>query len=172
MENEVKEKISTMSVGIKYGAFSALAGIVLFLIAVMANLNPMQGVISWISIAISIGLLVLAHKQFKDAGDGFMTYGQGIGVAFWYTLVGTFISICIMYVYMNFIDSAAMETVFEEQAMKMEEQGQSEEMIEVAMEWTRKLFWPIAVGGSLFGGMIIALIVTIFTQKKNTEPTF
>jgi hypothetical protein len=172
MENETKESVSTMSVGIKYGAFSALAGIVVFLIAVITSMNPFQGAASWLNMGISLVLLVLAQKNFKDAGDGFMSYGQGIGIGFWYTLVGAVLSLLVMYVYITFIDQAVMETFYEQQILKMEEQGQSEEAIEMAMEWTKKLFWPFAIGGGIFFGMLIALIVTIFTQKKNTEPTF
>lgn len=172
MENETKEKVTALSVGSKYGLFSALAGVIIFLIAVVLDLNPMQGAASWFSIGVSIVLLVLAHKNFKDSGDGFMSYGQGMGVAFWYTIVGSLISILVMFVYMNFIDTAAMENVFEQQALKMEEQGQPQEAIDMAMEWTKKLFWPFAIGGSIIGGMVIALIVTIFTQKKSPEPGF
>jgi Protein of unknown function (DUF4199) len=172
MENTSND-LSTRSVGIKYGAFSGLAGIVMFLITVVTSPAPMQGGwSSWVSMAISVTLLVLAHKNFKDSGDGFMSYGQGIGIGFWFTLVGSVLSVIVMYLYLNVIDPSAMDSVYEQQALKMEEQGQSEEAIEVAMEWTKKLFWPIAIVGSLFVGMIIALIVTIFTQKKNQEATF
>lgn len=172
MENSTEQKVTPMSVGIKYGAISGLAGIALFLVAVMMSINPFQGAFNWIGIGISIALLVLAHKNFKDNGDGFMSYGQGFGIGFWYTIASSLLSLVVMYVYMNFIDTAAMENVFQEQAMKMEEAGQSEEAIEVAMEWTRKLFWAFAIGGSIFFGIIIALVVTIFTQKKNAEPGF
>lgn len=172
MENSTQEKVSTMKVGSKYGAISGLAGIALFLVAVMMNINPFQGASNWIGIGISIVLLVLAQKNFKDSGDGYMSYGQGFGVGLWYTIVSSVLSLLVMYVYMNFIDTAAMEKVFEQQELQMEEQGQSTEAIQVAMEWTRKLFWAFAVGGSIFFGIIIALVVTIFTQKKNAEPGF
>lgn len=173
MENSTTEKISTRSVGIKYGAFSGLAVIAIFLLNVALNTNPMGGGwTNWIGTAISIVLLVLAHKNFKDSGDGFMTYGQGFGIGFWFTIVGSFLSLLVMYVYMNFIDTTAMNAVFEQQTIAMEEQGQSDEAIAMAQEWTEKLFWPMAIGGSIIGGLVIALIVSIFTQKKNTEPAF
>lgn len=173
METPSTEKLTTRAVGIKYGAFSALAGIILFLISVMINPNPMGGGwTNWLGSAISIVLLVLAHKNFKDSGDGFMSYGQGFGIGFWFTIVSSVLSILVMYVYMNFVDTAAMDAVFEQQALTMEEQGQSDDAIAMAQEWTKKLFWPLAIGGSLFIGIIIALIVSIFTQKNNPNPAF
>jgi hypothetical protein len=164
--------VSTRSAGMKFGMISGLIGIALFLVSAITGMNPFQGVLSWIGIAISIALLFLAQKSFKDNGDGFMSYGQGVGIGFWFTLISTLLSVAVMYVYVTFIDGAPMELFYEEQASKMEGQGQSEEAIEMALEWTRKLFWIFAIIGTIFWGMIIALILTIFTQKKHPEPTF
>ncbi len=172
MNDSTTTSITTRSAGIKFGAISGAVGIAIFLVAVAAGANPFEGVWNWINIAVSIVLLFLAQKSFKDGGDGFMSFGQGMGIGFWYTLIGSVLSIAVMYVYMNFVDPDMMEMVFEQQAMKMEEQGQSDEAIEVAMEWTRKLFWPIAFVFGTLGGLFFALILTIFTQKKNPEPTF
>jgi len=172
MENTTTEPASGRAIGIKYGIFSALAGIVLFLVAVLTGMNPFQGVMNWAGIVISIGLLFWAHKVFKETGDGFMTYGQGLGIAFWYTLVSMVLSLLVMYVYTTFIDTEIMNTFYEEQRFKMEEQGQSEDSIDIAMEWTQKLFWPMAIIVGFLFNMFFALILTIFTQKKNQEPTF
>lgn len=164
--------LSTRSVGLKYGLISALVGVGLFLVSAVAGLNPFQGALNWVGLGITVVLMFLAQKNFKDNGDGFMSYGQGVGIGFWFVLISTVITIAIMFVYVSFIDNAPMELFYEEQAVKMEEQGQSDQAIEIAMEWTRKLFWIFAVIGSIFWGMIIALILTIFTQKKHPEPTF
>jgi hypothetical protein len=171
-ENSNTLTITTRSAGIKFGVISGAVGIAIFLIAVVTGANPFEGVWNWVNIAVSIVLLFLAQKSFKDAGDGFMTFGQGMGIGFWYTIVGSVLSIAVMYVYISFVDTDMMEMVFEQQALKMEEQGQSEEAIEIGMEWTRKLFWPIAFVFGTLGGLFFALILTIFTHKKNPEPTF
>lgn len=166
------DSISTRSVGMKYGLMAGLAGIVLFLIPVVLGQNPFKGAWNWIGAAVSIGLMILAHKSYKDNGDGFMSYGQGVGIGFWLTLVSTVLSIIFMYVYLNFIDAGPMDLFIQEQQETMEKSGQSEQAIEMAMEWTRKLFWVIALIGGIFWGMIIALILTIFTQKKAPEQAF
>lgn len=164
--------VSTRSVGLKYGLISAIAGIALFLVSVILGQNPFQGVWNWIAIAVTIVLLFLAHKNYKDSKDGFMSYGQGVGIGFWFTLVSTLLGVGAMYGYLSFIDSSPMDLFYEEQRAGMEEAGQSEEAIDIALEWTRKLFWVFALVGSIFWGMIIALILSIFTQKKAPEQAF
>jgi hypothetical protein len=169
MEN-TEQKASTRSIGLKYGGISALAGVVIFLVVSLIGQNPFGGVWNWIGTGISIVLIVLAHREFKSSGDGFMSFGQGMGVVLWFSIVAVFVSMAVMYIYMNFIDTNAMQIVFDEQIAKMEEQGQSEEAIEMAMEWTKKLFWPMAIVFGFIGSIVIGLIVTIFTQKRNPDP--
>jgi hypothetical protein len=163
---------STRSVGIKYGWISALIGIALFLVSVILGQNPFKGVWNWIGIGISVVILFVAHKNYKDSGEGFMSYGQGVIIGFWVTLVSTTLSLIVMYVYLTFIDTAPMELFYEEQQANLEEAGQSDEAIQVAMEWTRKLFWIIGAVSALFGGMLMTLILSIFTQKKAPEQAF
>ena len=55
-------------------------------------------------------------------------------------------------------------------SQKMEEQGQSEEAIEMALSFTKKFFWALYAFGLAFGSLIIGLVISIFTQKKNPEP--
>lgn len=169
---ETVQPVTTRGTGVKFGLYSALAGIALFMIAAVSGMNPFGGPLNWLGIAITIGLLFMAQKSFKDSGDGFMTYGQGVGIGFWFTLASAIVGVAFMYVYGELIDTSVMDSFYEEQQAKMEEQGQSDEAINIAMTWTKKLFWVFAFIGSLFWGMIIALILTIFTQKKPAEQTF
>jgi hypothetical protein len=73
---------------------------------------------------------------------------------------------------MSFIDPSAMDLFYQAQTEKMESQGMQDEQITMAMSWTKMLFWPIYVFFGLLFGVIVGLIVSIFTQKKNPEPAF
>jgi hypothetical protein len=157
---------------VKYGIISALIGIVLFLIPALMASNPFDSPWNWIGMGVGIVLFVLAHKNYKDSGDGYMSYGQGIGICFWMTLVSTVISFGFTYLYVTFIDHAPMDLFYQAQVEKMESQGQSAEAIAIATEWTKKLFWVIGLFMAIFFSMLIALIVTIFTQKKAPETNF
>ncbi len=167
MENNEIEPATTRSVGVRFGLISAVISIVLFIIPAVIGQNPFKGVWNWIGIVVGIGIIVFAHKSFKDDGDGYMNYGQGIGIAFWLALVSTLIAVPFMYAYISFIDVNPFELFMEQQQEEMAAKGTPENIIETSTEWTRKLFWPIALVMGLLGSIVIALIVTIFTQKKD-----
>ena len=159
---------SVMAVGLRYGAIMAAVSIIYMLVLVAIGSTPFAD--DWInkgiSILVTIGVIVLGHKYFKDNGDGYMSYGQGFGIAFLAILVSTIISMVFSYIYINFIDQSVFDAVWEKASADMEEKGQNQEAIDMAMEWGRKLFWVFYLIGGIFGGAIVALIVTIFTQKK------
>ncbi len=168
-ENTASESITTRSAGVTFGLYTGAVSVAVFLITSLLGMNPFGGGLNYIGTVASIVLLVLAHKKFKDSGDGFMSYGQGFGIGFWFTLVSAALAIGVMYLYINFFDDMPMKLMLEEQATKMQESGTPDSTIETAAEWTKKLFWPIAAAGGLIGGLVIAAIVTIFTQKKNPQ---
>lgn len=169
MEEKVSETevVSTRSIGIRFGLIATVVSIVLFIVPAVIGQNPFKGVWNWIGMAAGIGLLVFAHKSFKDDGNGYMNYGQGIGIAFWIALISTLIAVAFMYAYINFIDGNPFELFMEQQQEEMAAKGTPENIIETSTEWTRKLFWPIALVMGLIFNIIIALVVTIFTQKKD-----
>ena len=64
---------------------------------------------------ITIVIIFLAHKYYKDNGDGFMSYGQGIGIGFWIGLVSAVISSIFTYIYAKFIDPSFITTFVKKQ---------------------------------------------------------
>ena len=171
-ENIESTPVSTRSVGLMYGLYAALISSAVFLITSLLGYNPFGAGLNYIGTVASIVLLVFAHKSFKDSGDGYMSFGQGFGIGFWFTLSSAVVTLIVMYVYINFVDDSPLQMMLEANTAKMQEQGQPDSQIEIATEWTKKLFWPFAAFGAVFFGLIIALIVTIFTQKKNPQGEF
>jgi hypothetical protein len=172
MEENQANTPTVRTVGLKFGAVSALVGIVFFLILTLSGQNAFDNKWGWVSMVFSIVILVLAHRNFKSEGDGFMSYSQGVGIGFWMALVGVVVGAIFTYVYSNIIDPATMDTFYENQYEQMQKNGMSDDQIDVAVSWTKKLFWWIYLFFGIFFGLIIALIVTIFTQKKSPEQTF
>jgi lysylphosphatidylglycerol synthetase-like protein (DUF2156 family) len=170
-EDQQDQKATVRGIGLKYGGISALVSILFFLVLVLAGANAFDNTWNWIGLIFSIVILVLAHRAFKADGDGFMSYGQGVGIGFWVALVATVIGGLFTYVYAVIIDPSTMNAFYEAQQMQMEERNMPQEQIDMAQEWTRKLFWPMYAFFGVFFGVLVALIVTIFTQKKNPEPT-
>ncbi len=178
METQVNiPQVTTRSVGVRFGLIAALIGIAYFLVLNVAGIDTTQGFWNWLTYAITLTLVILAHKQFKEKGDGYMSYGQGIGVAFWMAVVSSVISSIFTYIYIKFIDTGFLELVKDRQIEAMQQKGMSDEQIDQGMKMAAMFMTPEAMLimillGGIVATIIIALIVTIFTQKKNPEPAF
>jgi hypothetical protein len=169
--------VTTRSAGVRYGVIGAVIGIVYFLIVSTMGLDITQGVWKWVSYCISLVLLILAHKYFKDNNAGFMAYGQGLGISFWYGLVSAIISSIFTYIYVKFVDSGFLDMIKEKQLEQMEARGMSEEQIDQAMKFSSMFMTPEAflifgIIGGIILAMVLGLIVSIFTQKKAPETAF
>jgi len=174
METQVNttSAVTPRSVGIKFGLISALISVVFFLVLALSGQNAFDNTWSWIGLVISVVIVYLAHKNFKDSGNGFMSYGQGVGIAFWIALISLVINFAVTYLYVSFIDTGAMDLFYEKQTEQLSANGMQDEQIEMALSWTRTLFWPMYLFMGLFFGVLVGVIVSIFTQKKNPEPAF
>lgn len=171
-ENGSNAGVTVRSVGMKYGLISAVYGIVFLVGMSLAGQNAFDNKWGWINMIVGVALLILAQKNFKDSGDGFMSYGQGIGISFWSALTSIVIAGAFTYVYAELLAPETMERFYDAQREQMEAKNMPDEQIDMAVSWTKKLFWPLYVFMGLFFSILIALIVTIFTQKKNPDPQF
>ncbi|MBT1703182.1 DUF4199 domain-containing protein [Chryseosolibacter indicus] len=165
--------ITTRSAGTRYGVIGGLVSIVFFLFLSLAGLIG-TGYWNWLGYLITAVIIFMAHKFFKENGDGFMSYGQGVGISLWIGIISAAISSVFSYIYMKFIDSSFTETIKQKQIESMQERGMSDEQIDQAMQYASMFTTPEAmfIFGLLFGilgTIIIGLIVTIFTQKKAPE---
>lgn len=178
METEVNSSsVTTRSVGIRFGLIGALISVAYFLILNVAGIDITKGVWNLIGYVITVALLVFAHLQFKERGDGYMSYGQGMGIAVWMALVSAGISSVFTYLYIKFVDTGFIELVKERQIESLQQQGMSDQQIDQAMEFSKSFMSPEAMFvfmlvGAIAATLIIGLIVTIFTQKRNPEPAF
>ena len=168
---------STRSVGIRFGLIGALISVAYFLILNVSGIDMTRGVWNWFGYALTLVLLIFAHQQFKERGDGFMSYGQGMGVAFWMGLVSAVLGSLFTYVYVKFIDEGFLELLKNKQIEALQEQGMSEQQIDQAIEvssmfMTAEAILVMGLIGGIAVTLIIGLFVTIFTQKKNPEPVF
>jgi hypothetical protein len=169
---QTETKPTTWSIGLKWGLISTAVSIALFLIPALAGMNAFDKMWGYTGGVIGIVLLVLAHRDFKNNGDGYMSYGQGIAITFYSTIVSLVLVTIFSYVYSTIIDPSAMDKFYDAQRAEMEKGNMPEEQMEVALEWTRKLFWVFYIIMGLFFGMLTGLIVSIFTQKRSPQTNF
>ena len=130
--------------------------------------------LSYINYIFLAVVIYLAHKKFKEDGDGFMSYGQGLGIGFWMSLIGGVISMVFSYIYMSFIDSTIMEQAMDKARYDMEEKGMSDAQIDQAMSITEKFMTPemifvMGIVGMLIFGFILSLIVSAITKKTDPQ---
>ncbi len=175
MEEQSTATVTTRSVGIRYGIIMGIVSIAYFVVMTVLNVDMSQGPARWASLIFTLVILFLAHKYYKENGDGYMTIGQGTGIGFWASLVATAISSVFTYVYVKFIDTSFIQQMMDRQRENFENQGKmSDEQIDQAMAMTSKFMTPemmlvFGLIGGVIIGVICAVLLSLFTQKKNPE---
>lgn len=166
-------KTSLKGVSIKYGLIHGLIAIVISVLADFAGLTDSTA-LSFLSPAIAILLIVLAHNEFKKDGDGYMSYGEGLGIGSLLGLISGIISSIFMYIYVSFINTSYLEELQDAQRIAMEEEGMTDSQIEQAMNFSESIMGPTAllIFGILGGVLIcflISLIISAFTKRNRPE---
>lgn len=174
MEESTTPAVTTRSAGTRYGVIMAAISIVVFLVMSFASIDMSSGVGRWATLPIYLIVIYLAQKHFLDNGDGFMSYGQGMGITWWLALVSSVIYSIFFYVYIKFIDGSFVQMIMDKQREDMQNRGMSDEQIDQAMSFSAPFMSPeMMLVFGFIGGIIIimicGLIVTIFTQKKGQE---
>lgn len=170
----MEQKPTVFQTGLKYGLILALITIAYSLILNLAGLATNRWLPSLLMVVFFAGISFMAHKAFKEGGDGFMSYGQGLGIGTVMALISGLLSGIFSAVYIKFIDDSVMQQAMQEQIENMEDQGMSEAQIDQAMEMAAMFQTPLMLVlfgllGTLFIGFIISLVVAAITKKSNPE---
>ena len=166
-------KVTVSQIGLRYGIIIGLIFIIYGLILQFLNLDmKMMQYLGYLNYVVLIVAVVLAHKAFKEGGDGYMSIGQGLGIGMLITLIGSVISSIFSFLYLKFIDDSMLTKIRDMQIEQMEARGMDDAQIEQAMEMAAKFtgpgmmqVWVILVMAIV--GFIISLIVSLFTKKTN-----
>jgi chromate transport protein ChrA len=170
--NEQKT-VTVSSTAIRYGLIVGLVCVIYSLILSLTD-NSMNRALSSVTYLFIIVGMVMAFKYYKQHNDGFMSYGQGLGIGSLLSLIAGFLTSVFMYIYAKFIDTEMMNRAMEMQRVEMEKKGMDDAQIDQAMEMAAKFSGPemILIGGTfgfLFAGFIIALIVSAIMKHKRPE---
>ncbi len=167
--------VTTTSVGVRYGTLIGLVSII-YTFILFATGQELNQALSWISLVLPIVGIVLAHKAFKQANGGFMSYGQGLGIGVVLAFISSLLITLFSYVYRTFIDPDLASRMLDKTRAKLEEGGNlSDAQIDQALAMSTK-FSTGAIGvavGLLSGvllGLVFSLVIAAFT--KHTKPEF
>jgi Protein of unknown function (DUF4199) len=165
---------TTKTIAVRFGLINGLIGTVFSLVLFLTKLE--QSELRWVGLLISIGCIYLAHTEFKKHNQGFLEYGQALGIGTTLSLIAGIIQGVFTYVYVSFIDTEFTQRMLDNARAQMEAQGNMDDaQIDQAVDMTANF----ASGGALlifsiifgaFFGFILSLIVGSFT--KNSRPEF
>ena len=169
----MEEKPSVWQVGLKVGLIIALIVIIYSTILQIAGLSQNK-FLGWVSFLVLIGGIVWAHKTYKESGDGFMSYGQGLGLGVVVSGVAAVLSSIFSYIYIKFIDDSMLGLIMDQARSDMEAKGMDDDQIEQALAVTQKFMNPemMFVMGILmfiFMGFLFSLIISAITKRNAPE---
>ena len=169
----MEEKSTVWPIGFRVGVILALALIIYSMLLQVTGMvtNQALGIVAYVIYIIGI---VWAHKTYKESGDGYMSYGQGLGLGMIVTGVAGLVSSLFSYFYLKFIDDSMLSEILNQSRIALEEQGMDDEQIEQALAMTQKFTTPEmlmiwGVFGALLMGLIFSLVISAFTKKTNPE---
>lgn len=174
MNTETQSPATTVSTGIRYGVLLGAINIAYFVVLITIGADTTQGFGRWSGLLLNGGILVLAHLYFREQGNGYMSYGQGLTIGLLTGLVSGLIYSLFFIVFISFIDTDFMQVLQDAQREAMEDSGASEEQIEQGMKMVARFSTPgilflFSVIGAVVLQMAISLAVTIFTQRPDNR---
>jgi hypothetical protein len=172
MEQEKKIKKSTVARNaLNYGVILGVAMIIISLLLYILNLND-QSFSPYINIVLLIAGIIIGTLNYKKNNDGFISYGQSVGIG---VLIGLFASIIVSiysFIFLKFIDHGMIDVILRKAEERILEKNptMSDDQIEKAMSYTRIFITPlwisiISIFQLTFMSFIASLIISIFTKK-------
>jgi len=169
------EKRSQSKVAMTYGAMYGLSAAALYMIFYFAGADVQSKAPQFISYILLITFLVLGIKSHRDQDlGGYITYGRSLGTSVLIGVFGGIITGFSTVLMFTVIDPGLVEKIIEKAQEQMIEKGtMSEDQVEMAMKWTRKMMSPMflfifSIVGSAFMSFLFGLIISIFTRKEAT----
>lgn len=166
-ENQSVFKTS-LNAGLLFGLIIVAYSLLLF----VTDLAITSQGLSWISYIILAVGIYYAHTQFKNKGDGFMSYGQGLGIGTLTSLFAGILTGIFTVIYTTVIDSGYQQRAMEQARRMLEERGMPDEQIDSALQMSQTFTNPIlmmvmSILFMTFLGFIISLIIAAITKKND-----
>lgn len=175
---------STARIALKWGLISGIVSAAFSIgyqvLGFMPD-DPTQANMGWgmltnlLQIAFAVLILVLATREFRTLNNGFISFGQGMGVSALCGAVWGVASGGLTLIYTQFIDNSAQEKMLSGLRNAYEERGMSDEQIDAATKVVAFMMNPgvgfvmtIVIG--VLTGVLLGLIVSAVVKKD--RPVF
>lgn len=162
---------------LQYGLFSAVAGILAYLLLYLAGTSVMTSPVAFVTNLIPILFAVLACLAVRKQNGGFLEFSDAIKTSFGIFVISGFAVTVFSYLLLNYIDPD-FKTAMQQAAMEMTESmlkkfGAPEEQIDKALEEASKKdnfsFGNVMLGFafSCILWFLFSLIISMIVRKKN-----
>jgi len=167
----MEEKVNAWKANLNNGLILGLVGIVYSLLMWFLDLsfNQYQGLVF---LVIQLGLIFYLLKSYRDNFlHGQITYGQSVGAGTIIFVYYAIIMAIFTYILYAVIDTGLVgkQLAFTEE--QMVNKGLPQAAIDAGMAIQEKIIKPgiiapLSILGSMFGGVIMSLIISIFVKKE------
>ena len=167
----MEEKVNVWKANMTNGLILALEGIAFSLVLYFFDLTFNKS-IGYINIPIQLGLLYFLLKSYRDNFmHGQITYGQSVGAGMVMFVYVAIIMVIYTYVLWAVIDPGLAKKSLAVTEEAMVKKGTPQAAIDAGMAFTAKIMKPgimafFSIFGSLIGGLIFSLLVSIFIKKE------
>ena len=170
----MEENPSQALIALKWGAIGGVAYMIYTTLLYVTELYG-NSTMGWVSFALAIVFIVLAMREYRTQNNGFMSYGEGLGVGTLVSAISGLLSATYGMIYTMFIDPTIPQKLQDKIQEQWEAQGLTDEQIEQAsemMKWTQSPGMTFLFGmiSAIVGGLIISLIVAAILKKN--KPVF
>jgi len=167
----MEEKVNAWKANLNNGLILGLVGIAYSLVIYFLDLsfNKAQGIVS---ILIQLVLLFFLLKSYRDNFmHGQITYGQSVGAGTIIFLYYAVIMAVFTYILYAVIDTGLVAKQLAFTEGEMVKKGLPQAAIDAGMAIQAKIIRPgiiapLSILGSMFGGVIMSLIISIFIRKE------
>lgn len=167
----MEEKVNPWKANLTNGLILGIVGIMYSLVMYFLDLtfNQIQG---YVFIVVQIGLIYFLLKSYRDNFmHGQITYGQSLGAGMIIFLYSAVIVAVYTYLLYTVIDSGLVAKQLAFQEAEMIKRGIPQASIDAGMAMQAKIMKPaimapISILGSMFWGLIVSLLISIFIRKE------
>lgn len=167
MDQNVSVWKANFTNGLILGLVSIVYSLVMYFLDL--SLNKTQG---YIFILVMFVLVFYLLKSYRDNyRHGQITYGQSLGAGMVIFLYYSVIAAIFTYILFKFIDPGLTEKQLAMAEELMVKRGAPQAAIDAGMAMQRKIMKPeimapFSILGTMFYGLIVSLIVSIFIRKE------
>ncbi|WP_186758324.1 DUF4199 domain-containing protein [Echinicola salinicaeni] len=161
----------------KWGLIYGIIGAIIVLISAMFDLSSKglgaQAASGFLGILIAFGIYFFSTKEFRDANEGILSFGQGFKIVLLIGLIAGALRGLVFYVYIKVVDTEYVQRIVEAQIEAQEKMGATydPDNVPAFMKFfqTAEFFAASSLVNALMGALIIGLIAVAINKRTNSQ---